>query len=178
MKKIYNNISVSKYEIQKYYNLNKKDFSQKQQVKLYQILLKSKEEAIKVRGELLNNSSEFEQIAKAKSISQESVRNGYMGTFEQGDLPKEMETVVFSLPVNQISRVVESQFGYHIFKVSARQRSKQRYLKDVSDDIEKIIFNNKMIYEFTRYMKILRNNINIKVYYENLFFEYSDLKGD
>ena len=124
--KIYNNLKVSKYEIQKYYNLNRKDFSRKQQIELYQILLKSREEAIKVRGELLNNSSEFENIAKSRSVSQESVKNGFMGVFEKGDLPKEIENVVYSLPVNQISRVVESQFGFHIFKVAKRHRSKLR----------------------------------------------------
>lgn len=176
--KIYNNLTVSKYEVQKYYNLNRKDFSQKQQIELYQILLKSREEAITVRGELLNNPSGFESLAKSRSVSQESVKNGFMGVFEQGDLPKEIETVVYSLPVNQISRVVESQFGFHIFKVAKRRRSKQKYLKSVTEDIKKIIFNKKMIYEFTRYMKILRNNINIKIYYENLFFNYSYLKGE
>ena len=101
-----------------------------------------------------------------------------MGVFERGDLPKEMETVVFSLPVNQISRVVESEFGFHIFKVSKIHGGKQKYLKDVSEEIEKILFNTKMIYEYTRYMRILRNNINVKIFYENLFFKYSILKGD
>ena len=176
-KKIYINISISKYEIQKYYNQNRKDFSRKQRIELFQILLNSKEEAIKIRGELLNNPSAFENLARSKSISQESVKNGYMGSFEKGDLPKEMESVVNSLPVNQISRVVESPFGFHIFKVSKRERGKQKYLKDLSEDIEKIIFNKKMIYEFTRYMKILRKNIKVTIIYDNFFFDYQDLKG-
>ncbi|MCK4889701.1 MAG: peptidyl-prolyl cis-trans isomerase [Candidatus Aminicenantes bacterium] len=177
-RKIYRNVNVSKYEIQKYYNLNRKEFSQKQRIELFQILLKSRDEAIKVRGELLNNPSRFESIARSRSVSQESVKDGFMGVFEKGDLPKEMESVVSSLSVNQISRVVESQFGFHIFKVSKRQRGKQKYLKTVSEDIEKIIFNKKMISEFTRYMKIIRNSIKIEIYYENLFFSYSDLKGE
>lgn len=177
-KKIYNNISVSKYEIQKYYNQNRSDFLQKQRIELYQILLENREEAIKIRGELLNNPSAFESIAKDKSVSQESVKNGFMGEFEKGDLPKEMENVVNSLPVNQISRVFESEFGFHIFKVSKRQSGKQRHLKDVSEDIEKIIFNKKMNYEFTRYLKILRKNIKIQINFDNLFFDYHDLKGD
>jgi len=176
-KKVYNNLSISKYEIQKYYNQNRKDFSRKQRIELFQILLSSKEEAIKIRGELLNNPSAFENLAKSKSISQESVKNGYMGSFEKGDLPKEMESVVNYLPVNQISRVVESQFGFHIFKVSERKRGRQKYLKDLSEDIEKIIFNKKMIYEFTRYMKILRKNIKVTINYDNFFFDYQDLKG-
>lgn len=177
-KKIYNNLEVSKYEIQKYYNLNRKDFSLKQRIELFQILLKSREEAIKVRGELSNNPAQFENIARSRSVSQESVKDGFMGVFEKGDLPKEMESVVSSLPVNQISRVVESQFGFHIFKVSKRQRGRQKYLQNVSEDIEKIIFNKKMIDEFTRYMKIIKKNIKINIYYENLFFSYSDLKGE
>ncbi len=177
-KNIFNNISISKYEIQKYYNQNKKDFSSKQKIALFQILLKNKEEAVKVRGELLNNPSAFESLARSKSISQESVKNGYMGEFEKGELPKDIESVVYSLPINQISRVVESQFGFHIFKVAKRERGKQRYLKDVSEDIEKIVFNKKMIYEFTRYLRILRKNIKIKINYDNFFFDYKDLKGD
>jgi len=177
-KKIYNNISVSKYEIQKYFNQNRKDFSSKQRVELYQILTGNREEAIKIRGELLNNPSAFESLARDKSISQESVKDGYMGEFEKGDLPKELESVVNNLPVNQISRVVESQFGFHIFKVSKRIRGRQRYLKDVSEDIEKILFNKKMMYEYSRYMKILKKNIKVTINYDNLFFTYQELKGD
>ena len=177
-KNIYNNISISKYEIQKYYNQNRKDFFSKQRIALYQILVKNKEEAVKVRGELLNNPSAFESLAKSESISQESIKNGYMGEFEKGELPKNIESVVYSLPLNQISSVVESEFGFHIFKVSKRERGKQRYLKDVSEDIEKIVFNKKMIYEFTRYMRILKKNIKIKINYDNFFFDYQDLKGD
>ncbi len=176
--KVYKTISISKYEIDKYYNLNRKDFFHKQQIELYQILLKDRDKAIKIRAELLNNPSNFENIAKTKSVSQESTKNGYMGLFEHGDLPKEMENVVFSLPVNHISRVIESQFGFHIFKVSKKIRGKQKYLKDVRKKIEKVLINKQMLQEFSRYMKILRNSINIKIFYNNLFFKYSDPKGE
>ncbi len=176
--KIYKNITVSKFEINKYYNLNRKDFSQKRRIELYQILLKNKEDAIRIRSTLLNSPSEFETIARTKSASQDASKNGYMGIFEYGDLPKEMEKVVFSLPLNRISRIVESPFGFHIFKVSKVFGRKQKYLKNVTDEIEEIIFNKKMVDEFNRYIKILKNNINIRINYENLFFKYVNLKGE
>jgi len=176
--KIYKNISVSEYEIQKYYKLNKKDFFQNDKVELYQILLKTRKEAIEIRGNLLLNPSEFTGIAKSSSISPESAKDGYMGIFEKGELPKDVENVVFSLPSNQLSRVVESQFGFHIFKVKKKIRRKQQYLKNVNDKIKNIIFNTKMSDEFSRYLKILKKNINMKIICDKLFFNYSKIKGE
>ncbi len=176
--KIYKNISVSKYEIRKYFKLNKKDFFQKQKIELYQILLKTRNEAIKVKDILLNNPSKFAEIAKTSSISPESAKSGYMGIFEKGELPKEMESIIFSLPTNNISRVVESQFGFHIFKVKKKFGKKQQYLKSVNDKIKNIIFNTKMNDEFSRYLKILTKNIDLKISYDKLFFNYSKIKGE
>lgn len=176
--KIYKDISVSNYEISQYYRNNIKNFKKKDEIDLYQILLNNKEKAIKVRGELLNFPGRFEQLAETVSISHERLKKGYMGKFESGDLPKDIDKTVFSLGINRISRVFESQFGFHIFKVTKRRRGRQLYLNNVKEDIEKELLNKKILYEYDKFFENLRDTLNIELFYKDLFFKYVLIKGD
>ena len=92
--KLYNVIKVTDKEIQQYYHQNPNEFRKNPEVLLYQILVKEKEKAIKIRGILKNSPQKFEEIALKDSVSHESKNNGLMGYFEKGELPEEMEKVV------------------------------------------------------------------------------------
>lgn len=176
--KIYKDISVSDHEINQHYRNNIKKFKKKAEIELYQILLKNREEAIKIRGELLNSPGKFGQLAETVSISPERSKKGYMGKFESGNLPKDIDKVVFSLGINMISRVFESQFGFHIFKVTKRRGGRQLYLNNVKEDIKKELINKKILYEYDKFFENLRKNLNIKLFYKNLFFKYISIEGD
>ena len=66
---VYDSIAVSEKEIRAYYNQHLEEFRKKPEVLLYQILLKDKETALRVRGILDNNPQKFEELAKKESIS-------------------------------------------------------------------------------------------------------------
>ncbi|MEN8152637.1 MAG: peptidylprolyl isomerase [Acidobacteriota bacterium] len=175
---IYKDISVSDYNINLYYRNNKNKFIKKDEIELYQISLKNKEKAIKIRGELLNSPGKFDQLAENHSESVESAKKGYMGKFETGDLPKDIEKVVFSLGINRISRVIESQFGFHIFKVTKRRKRRQLYLSNVKENIKKELLNKKILFEYNKFINKLKNDLNKRIFLNNLFFKYISIKGD
>ena len=95
-----------------------------------------------------------------------------------GILPKEMENVVFSLKINEISPVVESPYGFHIFKITKRRNKRTLYLSAVREDIRKKILSEKMRTAFEVFLNNLKQNAQITIFHQNLFFNYLPAKGE
>ncbi len=68
-----------------------------------------------------------------------------MGLFELGDLPKEMENVVFSLRPYVISPVTESEFGFHIFRVTQKMNKRVMYISKARPIIKNKILSDKFV---------------------------------
>jgi parvulin-like peptidyl-prolyl isomerase len=175
---LYNHISVSDNEIRLYYNKNKSEFVKNDEVLLHQIFVKDKDKSTQIRGTLKNFPGRFAETARNQSEAPEAEKNGIMGYYERGTLPQEMENVVFSLKINEISPVVESPYGFHIFKVTKRKTKRTMYLSAVRDEIKKKILADKMRTAFNGFLDNLRANTRIKIEYQNLFFEYVPVQGE
>ncbi|MDP3245154.1 MAG: protein translocase subunit SecD [bacterium] len=84
----------------------------------------SKEDALKKIKELKQQatSANFNDLAKANSTEPGAAQSGGdLGSFGPGEMVKPFEDAAMPLGVNQISDVVETQFGYHlIFKTGER----------------------------------------------------------
>lgn len=114
-------LSVSDDEVHAYYEEHKKDFLVPERVRVSQILLDSEPKAVDVLRRLGSASEEdFRKIAREESIGPEAFKGGAMGVFKAGDLPFEMEKVIFPLEEGRISSVVESSYGFHIFRVDRK----------------------------------------------------------
>lgn len=170
-------ISISKEEIEEYYKTHEEEFKRGESVRVYQILLPSEPEALEVLSLLKKSSPEqFEKIAREKSISPESSKGGDMGYFHRGELPIEIEDVVFSLKVGELSPVVKSSFGYHIFKVVEKKGARLLSLKEVEKSIaENLLYKKRDLLE-KELIDEAKKNLRWKVYYENLPFNY--MKGE
>ena len=139
---IYKDIKINEKEIKQYYNAHLNEFRKKQEIFLHQILVKDKDKAIQIRGKLLNNPSLFEEFAKTYSLSPDAKNGGMIGYFEKGILPKDMEKIVFSLKINEISPILKSSYGYHIFKISKKKSSRLLYYSKVKDYQSNFYFKN------------------------------------
>lgn len=172
------NIKVTDQEIQKYYQDHLDDFRKNEEVEVYQILVKNREKAIEIRGDLLNSPGSFEEIARSESLSPEAPKNGLMGNFEKGMLPKEMEDVVFSLRINEISPIVESPYGFHIFKVKRKKRKRLLYFENVKDDIKEKLLSEKIRSARQELVDTLKERLTITANHQNLYFKYINEKGE
>jgi len=170
--KVYDNIAVSEEEIRYYYNTHRDEFQSKMQVLLYQILVNDRETAVKIRAKLNNNPRRFEEIAKKQSISMEAHKGGLMGYFEKGTLPEDMENVVFSLNPYSISPVVESSYGFHIFKVTKKKEGQKLYLKKVKPEIENKLLAEKMGNAYREFLAKAKQELLINKKYKELYFDY------
>jgi hypothetical protein len=175
--KIYDPITIEENELQEYYNSNLDEFRKKEEVLLYQILVKDKETAIKIKGNLSNHPEKFAEYAKKDSISMEASKGGLMGYFERGTLPKDMENVVFSLKVNTISPVVDSSYGFHIFKIGDKKKSRLLYYNKVKPQIKDKLMADKLTKAYQDFLENAKNNLSIDINYEQLNFKYKKINA-
>ena len=84
------------------------------------ILVKTKAEAESIRAQLLKGAN-FADLAKKYSIDTGSKnKGGDLGWFPRGIMTPNFEKAAFSLKVGQISQPIQTQFGYHIIEVLAK----------------------------------------------------------
>ncbi len=87
----------------------------------------------------LNQGEDFAELAQEYSIDPGSgAAGGSLGTFERGRMVPEFETAAFSLPEGEISEPVQSDFGYHIIKVTNRTAFEESF-EDVRAELEELM---------------------------------------
>ena len=79
------------------------------------ILVKTRAEADAILKEL-KGGKDFKEVAKAKSILPNATKGGDLGYFNKGDFSPKIEEVIQKLSVNQTSEIVQTEFGFNIFK--------------------------------------------------------------
>jgi len=78
---------------------------------------RSKEEARELAASLkseLEQGGDFERLARLHSNCSSSSRGGDLGVFGRGEMVPAFDAVAFSLSVDGLSDVVETEFGFHI----------------------------------------------------------------
>jgi parvulin-like peptidyl-prolyl isomerase len=81
---------------------------------------RTEEEAKKLADELLAKIKKGESIEKLAQENSDcpsgKSKKGSLGEFPKGVMAKEFEETAFSLKVGEISKVVKTEFGYHIIR--------------------------------------------------------------
>ena len=90
------------------------------QVRASHILVNTKQEADLIKSKI-NDGESFETLAKRYSKCPSGQQGGDLGYFERGQMVKPFEDAAFSLPVGKVSEPVQTQFGWHLIKVSDRK---------------------------------------------------------
>jgi peptidyl-prolyl cis-trans isomerase D len=124
-------VNVSDDEVKKYYDENSAKFQGNEQRRASHILIafgvsatpeqkqQAKAKAEEILAQIKKDPSKFEQLAVKNSQDPGSAaKGGDLGSFGHGAMVKPFEDAAFSMKVNEVSNLVESEFGYHIIKVT------------------------------------------------------------
>ena len=154
-------------EIKEYYEKNRKDFHWPERVRALQIVVNDEEQALLIRQQLGKNA-DFSEMAIKHSVKPEASSGGDLGYFSRGMKPPVIEDAVFALKPGQMSEVVKSTYGWHIFKLVKVKKSITLTLKEAKDSIFKILKEQKREEEFGNWLSALKKKSDIKVYKEAL----------
>jgi peptidyl-prolyl cis-trans isomerase C len=68
----------------------------------------------------LEGGADFAELAKANSDCPSGQKGGDLGKFARGQMVKPFEDAAFTQEVGKVGGIVETQFGYHLIKVTAK----------------------------------------------------------
>ncbi|MDD2701875.1 MAG: SurA N-terminal domain-containing protein [Sideroxydans sp.] len=142
-------INPSAAEVKRYYDEHLGEFSTQEERQASHILVSvatqagdaerqaAKQKAEQLLADVKAAPTKFAALAKEHSQDPGSAANGGdLGMFGRGMMVKPFDDAVFSMKVGQISDLVQTDFGYHIIKLTSIKPSKAQSLKDVSALIE------------------------------------------
>ena len=87
------------------------------EVRASHILVETREEAEKLREEIMGGK-EFEDVAALTSLCPSGANGGDLGYFGRGMMVKPFEDACFSMKVGEVSDPIQTQFGWHLIKLT------------------------------------------------------------
>ena len=167
--------TVTDKEIRKYYDDNPDQFKQKSQVRASHILItvdssatKAQKDAARKEIEALlsrvKGGEDFAAIAKEKSQCPSSANGGDLGFFSKGDMVEPFEEAVFSMKPGEISNIVETQFGYHIIKLTDKKDEKTIGFEEAKEEISRSLKREKIAESYKKFYADLRDKANVDIF--------------
>ncbi|WP_022980823.1 SurA N-terminal domain-containing protein [Ideonella sp. B508-1] len=142
-------VTVSDDDLKKYYEQNISRYTVPEERRASHILIavdkdaaadvraKAKAKAESLLAEVKAHPDSFAEVAKKNSQDPGSAaKGGDLDFFARGAMVKPFEDAAFGMKVNEISGVVESDFGYHIIKLTAVRGGDRKPFEAVRAEIQ------------------------------------------
>jgi peptidyl-prolyl cis-trans isomerase C len=169
-------IAVTEADAKKYYDENIKEFEVPEQVRASHILVSTKPadpnadpNQVKVRAkqkaeELLKKVREggdFAALARENSDCGSKTQGGDLGLFTRDKMVKPFADAAFTMKVGEISDLVETEFGYHIIKVTEHRDPNQIAFDNAKTSIIDRLTQQKRQEAARKYVDSLRQSAKI-----------------
>ena len=155
-------IKVTEEEVKAFFEENKEDFAQEEQVKARHILVATEKEAQEIKDKLAKGE-DFAALAKEYSTDDSTKNNGgQLGFFNRGDMVPEFEKAAFALAVGEISAPVKTEYGYHLIKVEEKKEAAAPNYEKSKADIKEYLFNQKLQQEYNPWLQEVSADYEIK----------------
>ncbi len=167
-------VSVSDEEVKKYYDEHPDDFKMPEQVRASHILKKveanasqaDKDKAKKALTDLqqrIKKGEDFAELAKQNSDCPSAPRGGDLGFFPRGQMVAPFETAAFALKPGELSDIVETQFGYHLIKVTDKKAPSTLTFEESKERIMQYLKQQKVSDQVSKYIEGLKSKADIKI---------------
>jgi peptidyl-prolyl cis-trans isomerase C len=160
---VYPGAQVADGEVERYHADHPDEFQEPERVRVLQIVVASREEAVQVRDRIRRNPGDFAEIARTTSIAPEGKAGGDLGYIGRGSGYPEVFERCFDLPLGTLSDVIPSPYGYHLFKVVDRKPARRRTLDDARGEIADKLLREKRARTQEEYLTALRKRAKIQV---------------
>ena len=154
-------VTVSEQELDAWIAGHRDQRELPEEARAAQILVRTEAEALEARRRILGGAP-FADVAREISLSPDADRGGDLGYFARGQMPPEFDEAVFSLPRGQISEVVGSPYGFHLFLVVDRRPGRTRSDAELRADVRTALLAGKREEAFRTWLSGARSRARIK----------------
>jgi peptidyl-prolyl cis-trans isomerase C/foldase protein PrsA len=159
---VYSRVAVTEEELRAYYSEHEATFHEPEQVHAAQIVVKGLDEARRLQAQL-KSGKKFADLARRYSLSADGKVGGDLGFFPRGQMPPAFDEVVFKLGVGQVSDVVSTEYGYHLFRVLEKRPARKREFAEVRQAVEAKLLEQKRSEAQDAFEKELREKAQVQV---------------
>ncbi len=165
-------ITVNDGDIKSFYDQNLKRYTVEEQRRASHILVAAKKDASaadkaaakakaeKLLAQVRKNPADFAKLAKENSEDPGSAaRGGDLDFFGKGMMVKPFEEAAYQLKQNEISDLVQSDFGYHIIQVTGIKPSAVKTLDEVKGEITAEIKKQQAAKKFAELAETFTNTV-------------------
>jgi len=168
-------VNVTDQDVQNFYNTKKEHFKTPETVTASHILIKpdantpeakeaAKAKASEVLKKVQANPESFGALAAAESACPSGKKaQGSLGQFKRGQMVPEFDKVAFTLEPNKLSEVVETQFGYHVIKVTDKKAAADVPFEQVKAYIKQQLTGQKVQEALKATIDKEKAKLNVKI---------------
>ncbi|MGV8074016.1 MAG: peptidylprolyl isomerase [Syntrophobacteraceae bacterium] len=166
-------VTVTGEETKAFYDGNPEVFKTPEVVRASHILVKvdskatdaekakAKEKIEKIQARI-KKGEDFAVVAKETSECPSSAQGGDLDFFQRGQMVKPFEDAAFAMKAGDTSGVVETEFGYHIIKVTDKKSPGVASYEEMKDKIEQHLKQQKTGQQLTQYVDQLKSSAKIE----------------
>ncbi len=173
-KNVISAISVPDEELKAYFDSHPDEFKKPERVRARHILVKVDEKASdadkaaarkKIEGieAQLKKGADFAKLAMENSDCPSSKNGGDLGFFTRGQMVKPFEDAAYGLKPGQTSKIVQTQFGYHIIRVEEKEPAQTITFDQVKNELQQKLKQGKIREALKTYMDSLKNKSKIEL---------------
>lgn len=157
--------------ISAYYLGHLDDFRLPEQIELRAIRTEERVAAERARREIVAGA-EFSAVARRLSVDPTAEAGGEQGALDRESLPAALADQLFRLKDGQLSDVVASAEGFHLFQVVRKIPERVRILDEVRAEILRRLSGTRADRAYARLVGEARSRYAVEVYDRNLPFAY------
>jgi len=151
---------VSDEEVKKYYDEHSAQYNEAEQRRASHILIAERAQAEQILKEIKQNPAKFEDLAKQHSKDPGSAaKGGDLGFFARGAMVKPFEDAAFGMKGGEISDLVQSDFGFHIIKLTAIRHGGARSFNAIRGEITQELKKQKAVKKFAELAETFSNMV-------------------
>ena len=154
-------------DIERYYETHTEEFRFPRMLRFRQILTGTKEAAEDLLGRIKHGEA-MSRLAKEHSIAPEAEAGGEVGWVAREHLDESMARVLFSMSPGEVSPIVRTAYGHHIFEVLSIRSPGVKALPEVLGQIEAKLLDQKRESFLDQWLRDLRTHFEVKVNQELL----------
>lgn len=146
-------LGITEEEIKTYFEENKETYGQAAEVEASHILVEDETTAQEVIDKL-NAGGDFAELAKEYSTDTANNEDGgNLGYFGTGEMAETFETAAFAMEVGEVSsEPVETEYGFHIIKVTDKIEGKEAVFDEVKDTVYQDLLAAKVNEQYTTWV--------------------------